>query len=178
MTEVTPGASNDLPPRGGDGRWRRGVDSAERDAEACRLYVAGKTYLEISNELGYGGKGHAHKAVQRVLLETVQEPADEVRALLKARNEEIYRMALAIALKDHLAHGNGRIVYGRDGVALTDDGPKLAAMDRMQRALAELAKLHGAHAPTKFEGAIPPLEVIRAQIAQLEEEARAAGDIP
>jgi hypothetical protein len=153
------------------------VDSAERDAEACRLYVAGKTYLEISEELGYGGKANAHKAVQRVLLETVREPADEVRALLRARNEEIYLMARAVALKDHLAHGNGRIVYDRNGTPLVDDGPKLAAMDRMQRALSELAKLAGAHAAVKYENL--SLEAVQAEIARLEAEAREAGeDLP
>lgn len=170
--DETPGGGN-LPPRSGNGRWRKGVESVERDAEACRMYVAGKTYLEISEALGYGGKGHAHTAVQRVLMETMKAPADEVRALLRARNEEIYVMAREIALKEHYAHSHGKLVY-KDDKPLVDDGPKLNAMDRMGRALTELAKLCGAHAAVKFENL--SLEAVQAEIARLEAEAREEGE--
>ena len=170
--ESTPDAGN-LPPRGGNGRFRKGVESYERDAEACKLYVAGKTYAEIAEALGYGDKSHAHRAVQKILMETAKQPADEVRALLRARNEEIYAMARDIALKQHYAHGNGKLVY-KDGEPLIDDGPKLNAMDRMQRALTELAKLAGAHAAVKFENL--SLEAVQAEIARLEQEVRESGE--
>lgn len=160
-------------PRDGKGRWRKGIESQERDAEACRMYVAGKTYPEIADELGYGDKSNARRAVQKILMETAKQPADEVRALLRARNEEIYAMAREIALKDHFAHGNGKLVY-KDGEPLIDDGPKLNAMDRMQRAIQELAKLAGAHAAMKFENL--SLEAVQAEIARLEAEAREAGE--
>lgn len=161
--------------RDGKGKWRKGIDSLERDAEACRMYVAGKTYLEISNELGYGGKSNARRAVQSILMETIKAPADEVRALLRARNEEIYVMARAIAQKDHYAHSHGQLIY-LDGeeLPMVDDGPKLAAMDRMQRSLGELAKLAGAHAAVKFENL--SLEAVQAEIARLELEAQEAGE--
>jgi hypothetical protein len=173
VVAVTTLNPDNLPPRASNGKWRKGVESQERDAEACRMYVAGKTYLEISDELGYGSKSNAHRAVQRVLMETVKQPADEVRALLRARNEEIYALAREIALKQHYAHGNGKLVY-KDGEPLIDDGPKLNAMDRMQRALTELAKLAGAHAAVKFENL--SLEAVQAEIARLEAEAREEGE--
>jgi hypothetical protein len=131
------------------------------------MYVAGKTYLEISEALGYGGKQNAHTAVQRVLMDTMTAPADEVRALLKARHEEIYVLARDIALSRHKAHSHGRVVYdGEEPVY--DDTPRMAAMDRMTRALDQLAKLTGAYAPVKFENL--SLEAIQAEIARIEAE--------
>lgn len=167
---VTQGPSN---PRDGSGRFIRTLGNADRDAEACRMKTAGFTYQQISDELGYGGKGHAHDGVQRALLETMQEPADELRSLELARAEEIYVMAREIALKDHYAHSNGRVVHLNDE-PLIDDGPKLAAMDRMLKALERRAKYKGLDAPQKFENL--SLEAVQADIARLEAEARAAGE--
>ena len=171
MNSETPAGPDYLPPsaRDGKGKWRKGIESYERDAEACRMYVAGKTYLEISEELGYGNKANARRAVQSVLMETIQEPADEVRALLRARNEEIYVMAREVALRKHYAISHGKVVY-LDHVPIPDDMPRLAAMDRMSRALNELAKLAGAHAAVKFENL--SLETVQAEIARLEAQAR------
>lgn len=171
MTAAT--NSNRGQPRDGRGKFRRTPEGVMRDAEACKMYVAGKTYLEIAEALGYSDPSNARRAVQKVLMETAKQPADEVRALLRARNEEIYAMAREIALKQHYAHGNGKLVY-KDGEPLIDDGPKLQAMDRMQRSLTELAKLAGAHAAVKFENL--SLEAVQAEIARLEAEAREAGE--
>lgn len=172
MVAVTTSRADDMP-RDGKGRWRKGVESLERDAEACRMYVGGKTYQQIADELGYGGRQNAQRAVQKILMETAKQPADELRALLRARQEEIYVMAREIALKDHYAHGNGKLVY-KDGEPLIDDGPKLNAMDRMGRATAEVSKLVGAYSPQKFENL--SLEAVQAEIARLEAEAREAGE--
>jgi hypothetical protein len=171
---MTTTGGDDLPPRSGKGRWRKGVESVERDAEACKMYVAGKTYLEISEELGYGGKQNAHRAIQKVLMETAKQPADEVRALLRARNEEIYMMSREIIQKEQYAHSHGEIIYNPDGTPMVEQEVKLKAMDRMQRALSELAKLTGAHAAVKFENW--SLEAIQAKIATLEAEALEAGE--
>lgn len=171
-TVITSGGES-AQPRDGGGKFRRTLEGAERDAEACKLYVAGLSYSKIDKELGYGGKANARRGVQRVLMETAKQPADEVRALLRARNEEIYMMARAIAHKDHYAHSHGQLIY-KDGEPMVDDGPKLNAMDRMQRALGELAKLAGAHAAVKFENL--SIEAVQAEIARLETEAREAGE--
>lgn len=169
--KVTPGHGNPTP-RGGNGRWRRGIESVERDAEACRMYVEGATFLEIADALGYGGKAHAHRAIQRVLMDTIKEPAEEVRAREIMRAQEIYMMARAIARKQHPLVSGGKVIYGRgeDGieVPLVDDSPKLGAMDRMLKAMERLAKLGGLDAATKFENLT--LDVVQAEIARLEAE--------
>lgn len=162
------------PPRDGRGKFRRTPEGIERDIAACKMYVAGKTYQQISDELGYGGFANARRGVQKILMENAREASDEVRALLRARNEEIYVIAREIVFKDHLAHSHGKVIYDGDA-RVFDDGPKLAAMDRMTRALGEIAKLTGAYSPQKFENL--SLEAVQAEIARLEVEAREAGEL-
>lgn len=175
MSDAVPttGGANDDQPRDGKGKFIRTLEGAQRDAEACRLRVAGKTYQEIADELGYGNKGDAHKGVQRALADTMREPADELRALSVARAEERYLLARGIANKNHYAHGNGKLVY-KDGEPLLDDGPKLQALDRMERSADAIAKLRGLYAPQKFENL--SLEAVQAEIARLEAEAKAEGE--
>ena len=172
-TEPTPDGTNFDQPRDGRGKFVRTLECAQRDADACRLRSAGKTYQQIADELGYPNKGDAFHGVQRALRETMQEAADELRALSVYRAEERYLTARAIAEKDHYAHGNGKLVY-HDGKPLVDDGPKLQALDRMERAADAIAKLRGLYAPTKFENL--SLDVVQAEIARLEAEAREAGE--
>lgn len=173
MSEPATSTGADLP-RDGKGKWRKGIESLERDAEACRMYVAGKTYLEIAHELGYGDKSNARRAVQSILMETIKQPADEVRALLRARNEEIYMLAREVSRQTQYAHSHGEVIYNPDGTPMIERELTLKAIDRMQRALAELAKLCGAHAAVKFENL--SLEAVQAEIARLEAEAREAGE--
>jgi hypothetical protein len=163
----------DHQPRSGKGKWVKGIDSVERDAEACRLYTfEGYTYQRISDELGYGGKSNAHRAIQRVLADTIKGPAEELRAREVLRAEEVYLMSREIARADHYAHSGGKIVYGPpvDGVSLPlmDSGPRLSAMDRMLKAMERLAKLKGLDSPVKV--GMLTLEEIQALIAAEEAE--------
>lgn len=167
-------ADGDFPPRDGMGKFRRTPEGIQRDIQACKLYVSGKSYQQIADDLYFGDKANARRGVQKILMENAREASDEVRALLRARNEEVYVMAREIALKDHLAHSHGKVVYDGDEPVI-DDGPKLNAMDRMTRALGEIAKLTGAYSPQKFENL--SLEAVQAEIARLEEEAREAGEL-
>lgn len=163
-------------PRSGKGKFIRTLEGAERDAEACRMYVAGNSYQDISNVLGYGGRQNAHRAVQGVLLATIKEPAEELRAREVLRAEEIYVMARDIARRDHLTVSHGRVIYvpnpdGGADIPLVDDAPKLSAMDRMLKAMERIAKLKGLDAAVKVQNLT--LEEIQRLIA--EEEAALAG---
>lgn len=160
---------DDLPPRSGKGRWVKGVDSYERDAEACRLYTfEGYTFQRVSDELGYGGKQNAHRAIQRTLLETIKAPAEELRAREVLRAEEIYLMSREIARDRQPLHSGGKLVYGEDGKPLIDHGLRLSAMDRMRGAMERLAKLKGLDSPVKV--GMLTLEEIQALIAAEEAE--------
>jgi hypothetical protein len=56
------------------------VARAERDAQACRLRTQGWSFQEIADKLGFGHRSGARDAIRKVLLETLQAPADELRA--------------------------------------------------------------------------------------------------
>lgn len=169
-------AGDDNRSRDPRGKFRKTLEGAERDAEACRMYVAGHSYLEIADALGYGNKSNAHRAVQGVLLSTIKEPAEELRAREVLRAEEIYVMARNIARRDHVTVSHGRVIYvpnpdGGPDIALVDDAPKLSAMDRMLKAMERIAKLKGLDAAVKVQNLT--LEEIQRLIA--EEEAAIAG---
>ena len=163
-------SDRDPQPRGGRGKWVKGIDSAERDAEACRLYAfEGYTYQQVSDALGYGDKSNARRSISKALLDTIQAPADELRAREVLRAEEIYLMARDIARADHYAHSGGKLVHrveNGETVPLLDPAPRLSAMDRMLKAMERIAKLKGLDSATKVHNLT--LEEIQKMIADEE----------
>lgn len=165
-------------PRGGGGRFLRSAETAERDAEACRLRSAGLTYPQIAAELGYGSSGRAYEGVQRALLSIVQEPAEELRKLELDRLDEMWRAALGVLRAKHIVVQHGKVVMHRqtDGVEapLEDPGPVLQAVDRLLRIQERRARLLGLDAPKQVE--MITLEMIQAEIVRLEAELAARPD--
>lgn len=134
--------------RDGKGRFERDVDTAARDAEACRLRARGYTYDEIAAELGMSSKSRAYDAVQRALVDTVREPADEVRQLELIRLDEMHQAARAVMEATHYVVDKGQVVEW-NGAPLIDDGPVLAAIDRMLRVQERRARLLGLDSPQR-----------------------------
>ncbi|MCT2591138.1 hypothetical protein LHJ74_14685 [Streptomyces sp. N2-109] len=135
-------------PRDGNGRFIYTGDSAARDADACRLRARHHTYQQIADLLGYGHKSEAYRGVQRALKDTVQEPADEVRALELDRLDQLARAATDVLERQHVTVSHGQIVR-QDGEPLLDDGPVLAAIDRLLKIQERRAKLLGLNAPSR-----------------------------
>jgi hypothetical protein len=54
-------------PRGGNGRWVKGVDSIERDAEALRLRSMNRALQEVSDEFGYGGPQNVIREIKAAI---------------------------------------------------------------------------------------------------------------
>ena len=54
-------------------------------ADALRLRLSGASYREIADKMGWAGPSGAHKAVDKALMEYVQEDADKLRKLELAR---------------------------------------------------------------------------------------------
>lgn len=69
----------------------RRIDAIERQAQALELRKAGIDFRTIAGKLGYDGPAGAYQAVKSALKKTLQEPADEYRALHLARHEHIIR---------------------------------------------------------------------------------------
>lgn len=136
--------------RGHRGRFERSLETATRDAEAARLRTRGLTYRQIAAELNMAGPGKAHEAVRRVLAETTQEAADDLRMVELERLDLMYQAALKVLETEHLTISHGRVIYRDDnGLPLADDGPVLVAIDRMLKIQERRAKLLGLDAPTK-----------------------------
>lgn len=68
----------------------RRLEAVDRQRTALELRKAGHTFPQIAEHLGLSVAG-AHKAVQTALRKTLQEPADEYRALHLARYEQIIK---------------------------------------------------------------------------------------
>lgn len=165
------GTSENPDPRnrvqGGDGRFLPSLETAERDAKACRLRSDGYTYPDIARELGYASPGAAYNGVQRAMLAVLQEPAEELRRIELDRLDMLWRAALDVMRGTHVVAQNGRVVE-LNGQPLKDDAPVLNAIDRLLRIQERRAKLLGLDAPKKIE--LLTMDVIDAEIARLSAE--------
>lgn len=152
------------PARGGDGRFTRSVETAGRDAEAARLRTRHYSYRQIARELGMSSVSNAYEAVQRAIAEVPREAGAEalhfelerLDELARGAAEEVER-ALGVFQARHLVTNNRGVVEW-EGEPLEDDGPKLAAIDRMISArrlilsvMERRAKLLGLDAETKVK---------------------------
>lgn len=169
-------------PRDGRGRWLRGVDTAERDAEAARLRSRGVSYPEIARQLGYTDKANARRAIEKIMAEVVREPAEELVRVETERLDHLLREALTVLENEHYASSAGRLVIGPDGGPLADDGPKLAAIDRLLKIAERRSKLLGLDAPSKSAVAVSGTSTVgevEAALAELIEvvEASARRDV-
>lgn len=95
------------------------VDFAERRRTAIELRRAGTSYEDISNQLGYGGKGNAYRDVQDAISDLTKQPTVELLA------EELDRLDALLA--------------GWWPKAKTDP----AALDRVLRIMERRAKYRG-----------------------------------
>lgn len=134
--------------RGGGGRYTRSRSTAARDAEACRLRARGLTYEQIATDLGMASRSSAYDAVQRALTATVKEPAEEVRQIELIRLDELHRSALAVLEATHYVVDKGAVVLW-NGEPLIDDGPILAAVDRLLKVQERRARLLGLDSPQR-----------------------------
>lgn len=105
----------------------RAVQSHDRKLKALELRKAGYSYHRIGEALGCT-KSQAHRDVGAALKLTLQEPADDVRALEAERLDDLLR-----ALWPDARNGN----HG--------------AIDRALRIMERRAKLLGLDAPTRTE---------------------------
>lgn len=163
MTEATPG-------RGHNGKFLRTVDTAERDAQACRLRSRGQSLQQIADRLGYADRSSAHKAVQRALSETVRADAALYVQLQLDQLDELTGVALAVMEREHVVVQLGKVVRDDDGRPVVDHMPTLAAVDRLLRIAERRAKLLGLDAPTRHAVAATSATDVDVAMAELVEE--------
>lgn len=163
--------------------------NAIRDAEALGYRAMGWTFERIATEMGYANRSGAQKAVERAIANSVQETSDEAKILILADLREAKRHAWAVLGRTHLVVSNGHVVRrfigierDEDGIErldpdgktipvfedVEDDGPVLAAIDRIVKIDAEIAKILGAYAPVRSE--VITMDAVEAEIRKLEAE--------
>lgn len=149
--------------RGANGRWVKGIESVERDAEACRLYERGWSQQRISDELGYGGKSNVSQALKRARQEVIRPAAQEMVDRELNVLEYLIDQALEILERNHVTVSHGRVI--RLGAApeegepdtrepLLDDGPTLQAIATLQRLYESRRKLMGTDAAQKVDATV------------------------
>jgi hypothetical protein len=185
------------PTRGGNGRFSRSIKTARRDAEAAALRDQGLTYQQIADELDMGNKGDAYHAVERAIASLPREPAEAVRAIELQRLDAMYRAAMGVLQREHVTVSHGHVIRRQVGVErdadgierldmdgnpiplfedILDDGPILAAIDRLLKIQERRAKLLGLDAPAKLE--VLTLDAIDAEIRKLQSELGVDGEVP
>jgi hypothetical protein len=155
-----------MPPRRRPGP-RPDPRNVERDAMATAMRGEGKSYETIAAALGYADKKSAWRGVQRVLAATVQDVGDDLRALELERLDRMYEAALVVLKTKHYAHFQGGVVK-MDGAPLEDDGPVLAAIDRLLKIQERRARLLGLDAPVKHQ--VQTIGALEAEVAELERD--------
>ncbi|TDC47651.1 hypothetical protein E1281_25970 [Actinomadura sp. KC345] len=137
------------PTRGGDGKFTRSPETAERDAEAARLRGRGLSYRKIAAELEMDVSS-AHAAVQRALRAIVEEPAEDARALELERLDTALAAVMRVLEADHVVIQHGKVVE-LNGQPVPDDAPVLQAVDRIVKISESRRKLLGLDAAQKLD---------------------------
>lgn len=161
-------ADRGLTRRGRTGKFVKSLESAERDREACRLRARGASYEAIAEQLGYGDASHARRAVNACLVAVQAEGVEELRAVQNYQLDVLTQTVIEVLERRHLViSASGKVVEHGD-TTITDDGPVLAAVDRLLKIMERRAKLNGLDAPQSME--VFTLDRIDAEIARLSQQ--------
>lgn len=119
---------------------------------------AGHSWEEIAAALGYASKGAANTDFKRALEASQGELSSEVeerRALEDLRLDDALAVVTRIMNTRHVVTNGGNVVKYEDddGImrTLEDDGPLLAAVDRLVKISESRRKMHGTDAAAKQE---------------------------
>jgi hypothetical protein len=151
-------------------RAQRAATAKRRNA-AIAMRLAGATYDQIADDLGYASRSAAFVDITRALEINL---AEQRRTTDLFRQEELQRLdalwarAWMVLERHHVTVSHGRIVCGDDGDPLLDDGPVLAAIDRLLKIQERRSKFLGLDAPTKHE--VVSMDVLDREIQRLTAE--------
>lgn len=165
-------------------RSDRKEDIAERRAFAIALRKTGMSYEKIGHALGEqfrnqkkpdGGEftaQYASKLVREAIKDIYREKADDLVAIESARLDDMTQEVIAVLRTKHVMVSNGsvvkQLVLDANGAPIfnpttglpmaepiLDDGPVLAAIDRLIKIQERRAKLFGLDKPTKVASTDP-----------------------
>ena len=106
----------------------RRITAVQKQRQALELRMAGRTWQEIADNVGYKGHSGAIAAVESALLRTLQPPANEYRALTLERLTKVLQVHWPSMLQGD--YSSGRMVL---------------------QAIGDIRKLMGLDAPVQME---------------------------
>lgn len=190
ISVITPGRDN-------QGRWTKGVESMERDREACRLRGIGWSLQRISDDLGYGGKANVSRAIKRAKEDILRPAAQELIDQEVANLDHLIDRAMEVLERAHVTISGGRVVTTvvqpavpcedaacpgdstchlcKPAVSapVLDDGPVLQAIATLQRLYESRRKLLGTDAAQKIDATVHEVTQADLAITDLLNEAKA-----
>lgn len=156
----------------GASRARRAV-TAERRAKLIQERLKGRLFEDIWEELGYASRTAATRDFGRAFEQRITEQRTSVevyREVELTRLDQLTLEAINVLRTRHFAiTPSGKVGRHPDtNEVLVDDGPTLAAIDRLLKIQDRRAKLLGLNAPQKVE--VLTIDAIDARIAELNDE--------
>ncbi|MGY4103446.1 hypothetical protein ACW2Q0_28365 [Nocardia sp. R16R-3T] len=127
---------------------RKSAALATRREEALALYLSGKTYQQVADELHYYDRSTAYRAISTALAESAartDQLAEQARPIFLAKLEMLWR----VNWERHEASGDPR------------------AGELCMKVLDRFARLHGLDAPVKVEATVVTRTQLDADIEQL-----------
>ncbi len=138
--------------RGGNGKFRRSLETVERDRRAAELAAQGWTYPAIAAELGYANRSVAYRAAQRCMYETAVEDGT-TEELRRQQVEELrlvrQRMWKVLDNPPPAISRTGKIVVDEQGEPVEDAAAVLGAAAMIVKANERTSKLRGTEAPRR-----------------------------
>jgi len=135
--------------RGGTKTSVNEIDAAQKQRDALIMRIAGHSYQDIADALGYAHPSGSHKAVTSALRKTVKEPADELRDLEVSRMDHMY-----FCLEPKIAKGDARAI--EVAIKILERRAKLLGLDapikiNIEQIVNETAERHGLTESEKAE---------------------------
>lgn len=132
---------------------------AQRRARAIELKNRGLSWQQVAEQMPYldseGAPSAAYACVDvtRALKQANKELSmglEEYREAARMRLDGLRRQVFAVLARPHYVLHQGQIVRDEDGNPMRDDGPILAAVDRLLRIEERQAKIDGTDASEKL----------------------------
>ncbi|MGW5175892.1 hypothetical protein ACWERY_16210 [Streptomyces sp. NPDC004082] len=171
MPDTTPPTPTQT--RTGKGRFTESLSTAQRDARAAELRAQGLKLQDIADELGYHDKSHARQGINRALDSIRRGPAEALVEREAASLDALYEEALEVLQRDHITVSHGKIITDGAGNPILDDGPKLAAIDRLVKVRESYRRLFGLDRPVKVDATVHQVTQQDLELQEMLQEAQA-----
>jgi hypothetical protein len=133
------------------------IETQQKRARMLAMRLAGVSYQQIADEVGYKNGSVVSSMIGKMLKDHVKANSmslENMRQLELEHLESLRVVACEIMERFHLTITPSGKIIALDGVPVEDDGPKLAAIDRLIKIHEKIARLLGIEAPERVQSEI------------------------